>query len=314
MSKPNSLMLSRRAMMTGLAALSGVALLKPPRAAAVGTLPFQAIAAMAFDGPALILASDRFWRSTDGGASWVAASDQDAGPVTALATHPQRPGRIYASRQSGGLIRSDDGGAGWRDAGKGLPAAAATAVTIAAQLPDTLYVAVRGDGLWSSKDAGDSWDFVMDRPYLAKAERDVLTLASVNIATGMGGDWIYAGTDLGLIRVPDCFCRWQGVDDPEAMAALVKGQPTAPAQPLPEGQALLSLALAPTSPETLYAGLQSGVWKSTDAGLRWAQVSDHPAPHLAVNPTDPNHVIAAADGAILSSRDGGVTWSAPAAV
>ena len=97
------------------------------------------------------------------------------------------------------------------------------------------------------------------------------------------------------------------------MAGLVKGKVAAPALSLPDGQALLSLALAPSVPATLFAGLQTGVWKSTDAGLNWAQVFDHPAPHLAVNPTDPNHVIAAADGAILSSRDGGITWSAPAA-
>lgn len=313
MTQPCSPMLSRRGLMFGLAALSGLALLGPTRAALAATMPFLAIRAMAFDGPVLILASDRFWRSSDGGGSWVAASAQDAGSVTALASHPDRPGRVYAALKSGGVMRSDDGGASWRAVGKGLPAASANAVTIAAQHPDAVYVAVQGDGLWASKDAGDSWDFVMDRPYLAKAEHDILTLAGVNIATGMGGEWIYAGTELGLTRVPDCFCRWQGVDDPDAMAALVKGKATAPAQPLPKGQGLLSLALAPATPATLFAGLMSGVWKSTDAGLNWAQVSDHPAPHLAVNPTDPNHIIAAADGAILSSRDGGITWSAPAA-
>ncbi|MEO6298875.1 MAG: exo-alpha-sialidase, partial [Paracoccaceae bacterium] len=163
------------------------------------------------------------------------------------------------------------------------------------------------------KDAGSSWDFGMDRPFLAKAEHDILTLAGVNIATGMGGEWIYAGTELGLTRVPDCFCRWQGVEEADPMAGLVNGKVAVTEQSLPEGQALLSLAVAPSVPATLFAGLQTGVWNSTDVGLNWAQVSDHPAPHLAVNPTEPNHVIAAADGAILSSRDGGITWSAPAA-
>ena len=313
MSKPSCLMLSRRDVMTGLASLSGLALLGPPCAAMAGTMPFQTVLAIAFDGPVLILASNRFWRSSNGGASWVVVSDQDAAAVTALATHPARPGCVYAALKTGGVIRSSDGGASWHRVGDGLPAASANAITIAAQHPDTAYVAVEGDGLWASKDAGGSWDFVMDRPYLAKAEHDILTLAGVNIASGMGGEWVYAGTELGLTRVPDCFCRWQGVEDPDALAALVNKTPTVPAQPLPAGQPLLSLALAASVPATLFAGLQSGVWKSTDAGLIWAQVSDHPAPHLAVNPTDPNHVIAAADGAILSSRDGGLTWSAPAA-
>ena len=313
MQHPYSSKLSRRGMMSGLAALSGLALLGPPQAALARTLPFQGIRAMAFDGPVLILASDRFWRSSDGGASWVAASDQNAASITALTTHPGKPGFVYAASKTGGVMRSGDGGISWRSVGTGLPMAPANALTIAAQHPDTIYVALQGDGLWASKDAGDSWDFVMDRPYLAHAEHDILTLAGVNIATGMGGEWIYAGTDLGLTRVPDCFCRWQGVDEADPMAGLVKGQAAVAAKPLPGGQALLSLALAPSVSATLFAGLQSGVWKSTDAGLNWAQVSDHAAPHLAVNPTDPNHVIAAADGAILSSRDGGTTWSAPAA-
>ena len=51
----------------------------------------------------------------------------------------------------------------------------------------------------------------MDRPWLDDAERELLSLASVELETGMGGIWIYAGTEVGLTRVPDCFCRWQDV-------------------------------------------------------------------------------------------------------
>ena len=123
MQHPYSPNLSRRGMMSGLAALSGLALLGPPQAALAGTLPFQSIRAMAFDGPVLILASDRFWRSSDGGASWVAASDQDVTSVTALTTHPGRPGFVYAASKTGGVMRSGDGGPSWRSVGTGLPMA-----------------------------------------------------------------------------------------------------------------------------------------------------------------------------------------------
>ncbi|MDV4146746.1 hypothetical protein [Shimia sp. FJ5] len=57
----------------------------------------------------------------------------------------------------------------------------------------------------------------MDRPWLDDAERDPLALASVELETGMGGIWIYAGTEVGLARVPDCFCRWQDVQPGNAM-------------------------------------------------------------------------------------------------
>ena len=106
MTLPYSPHLSRRGMMSGLAALSGLALLGPPQAALAATLPFQGIRALAFDGPVLILAADRFWRSFDGGASWVAASDQDATSVTALATHPDKPGFVFAASRAGGVMRS----------------------------------------------------------------------------------------------------------------------------------------------------------------------------------------------------------------
>lgn len=39
-------------------------------------------------------------------------------------------------------------------------------------------------------------------------ERNLTALASVDVATGMGGSWIYAGTELGLTRVPDRSRRW----------------------------------------------------------------------------------------------------------
>ncbi|MDP2739607.1 MAG: hypothetical protein Q8O82_13135 [Pseudorhodobacter sp.] len=91
------------------------------------------------------------------------------------------------------------------------------------------------DGLWRSADAGATWAFAMDRPWIAEAEREVLALASVNLASGMGGIWIYAGTGRGLTRVPDCFCRWQDVVAGDAMDALVADNAPVPVgrEPIP---------------------------------------------------------------------------------
>lgn len=271
--------------------------------------------AIAFDGGALILAADGYWRSGDGGATWSRLTDDGHGAGTALATHPDRPGRILATVEGGGVIRSDYGGMSWTRVGTNLPSGSATALTIAAAAPDTLYLAIRGDGLWRSLDAGDTWDFVIDRPFLDDAERDMLTLASVNSATGMGGIWLYAGTQRGLTRVPDCFCRWQDVQPGNAMDALAAGAAPTRVNPLPAGEPVRSLALAPRVPDVLYGALPSGVWKSTDAGVSWAKAGDAVAQCLAVNPNDQNHVVAGtAGGGIVCSRDGGATWSALAAL
>lgn len=303
--------LSRRALLGGTVA--GFGLIGGNFALRAETPPKIDIRALAFDGAAVILAAGGLWRSADGGATWSPLSD---GPdaVSALATHPDRPGRVHAALASGGLMLSEDGGRTWASQNAGLPTAPVTAIAVAATAPDTLYLAIQGDGLWKSEDAGGSWEFVMDRPYLAEAERDVLALSSVDLASGMGGIWLYAGTDLGLTRVPDCFCRWQDVQAGDALDALVSGAAPAPERPLPAGEPVVALVSAPQSAGLLYAALASGVWKSTDAGVAWSRVGDADARALAVNPADPDHVAAATRDGVTFSRDGGATWSATAAI
>lgn len=312
--------LSRRRLLMGLgAAALGVS--GPPgllRAFAGTTVrPTGVVTALAFEQGKLVLAAAGIWTSEDGGANFLPRSEGPGAAVTALATHPDLAGVIYATTVSG-LMRSVDAALSWHLAGPGLPATPLDAVAIAAHDPQIVYVAVRGDGLWQSKDGAKSWDFAMDRPLVDKVEVDVQAIASVGSLSGMGGYWIYAGTTKGVSKVPDCFCRWQPLEGTGTMDALAKGAKPAPVDPalrLPHLSAI-SLVTAPSKPELLFAGLLSGIWKTTDTGATWALVSTKLAsPLLAVNPLEPNHVVAVdAGGTILSSRDGGVTWAAPAAV
>jgi photosystem II stability/assembly factor-like uncharacterized protein len=302
--------LSRRAILG--AATAGFAMIGLPPGLRAGTADGRAAHALAFDDGALIVARGGLRRSDDGGRTWAALASPDGGSIRALATHPGRPGRIFAGLETGGLAVSEDGGRGWEPRGAGLPAAPVTALTVAAARPDTLYAAVAGDGLWRSEDAGEGWQFVMDRPWLHEAERDVHALASVNLASGMGGIWLYAGTETGLSRVPDCFCRWQDVVAGDAMDALVSGTAPAPEAPLPAGEAIHALVGVPDAPERLFAALDSGIWASSDAGVAWKRLSRMRAAALAASPTDPDHIVAATAGGLLETHDGGATWSAMA--
>ena len=65
-----------------------------------------------------------------------------------------------------------------------------------------LHAAVReiGAGLYRTTDGGLKWLRVDDGP-----AGETKVLASVNIPTGMGGIFLYAGTAEGLTRNPDCF-------------------------------------------------------------------------------------------------------------
>ena len=268
--------------------------------------------ALAFDGDMLVAAGESLVRLDRSGDS---RDDlpAPARPILALASHPDRPGRLFAAPEGDGALRSDNGGRTWRAAGAGLPAAQVAALAVAAAAPDTIFAAVVGDGLWRSEDAGESWSFVMDRPWIAEAEREVLALASVNLASGMGGIWVYAGTEAGLTRVPDCFCRWQDVVAGDAMDALAAGAAPPPPAPLPAGEPVLALASAPAAPERLHAALPSGLWASVDGGVAWTRQSELRAAALAIDPKDPDHIVAATGGGLSQSRDGGATWTALAA-
>ena len=309
--------LSRRRLLMGLGAItlgsSGPPGLMRVLADTTGR-PTGALTALAFDQGKLLAAAAGIWVSSDGGASFAPRSQGPGSAITALATHPDLAGVIYATTAAG-LVRSEDSGLSWHPVGSGLPATPLDAVAIAAHDPQIIYVAVRGDGLWQSKDGAKSWDFAMDRPLVDKVEVDVQALASVGSLSGMGGYWVYAGTANGISKVPDCFCRWSPLESAGGMEVSSSGAkpPTIdPALRLPH-LSVTSLALAPSVPKVLFAGLPSGVWRTKDSGATWALVNAAlAAPILAVDPADPNHVVAADDGgAILSSRDGGVTWAAP---
>ena len=267
--------------------------------------------ALAFDGDSIIAAGRQILRGDDGGASWSPIAGP--GDVLALATHPGRPGRIAAGLALGGVAVSDDDGQSWESRAKDLPSGGTSALAVAAANPDTLYAAIEGDGLWKSDDAGRSWALAMDRPWLAEAERDITALASVPLETGMGGIWVYAGTEIGLTRVPDCFCRWQDVQPGDAMDALVEGNAAPSASPLPAGETIRALVSAPSAPDRLYAALDSGLWTSDDAGVTWSRLTVDPADAVAVHARDAGRIVAAFDAGLKTSHDGGTTWSLTAA-
>lgn len=300
---------TRRAFLTSAVAFGASAALSVSGIRAARAAPDTTGFAIAFDGDALIVAGERLSRRDNSGAS-TPLGGPAGGNILSLGTHKDRAGRVAAGLTVGGVALSEDGGLNWQARNKGLPNAPVTAVTVATLSPDTWYATVRGDGLWKSEDAGQSWIFAMDRPWLADAERELTALASVDLDTGMGGIWIYAGTEMGLTRVPDCFCRWQDVQPGDAMDALASGAAPAPEAPLPVGEPIHALASAASRPTRLYAALPSGVWVSEDAGVVWAQRSTSRTRALAVHPENADHVVAVIEDGLIQSRDAGMSWTA----
>ena len=82
---------------------------------------------------------------------------------------------------------------------------------------------------------------------------------------------------------------------------------------LPEAPAIRSIAVHPLKPEVVYAGTQSGPYRSTDNGDHWEKVNvpDHGKPvwSLMFHPRDPNVVFAGyEDCEIYRSDNCGETW------
>jgi photosystem II stability/assembly factor-like uncharacterized protein len=87
--------------------------------------------------------------------------------------------------------------------------------------------------------------------------------------------------------------------------------------------AVYALAVDPSSPDTVYAGTEGGICKSTDAAAHWKLLEatapnalnitsqrDKSVRNIAVAPTDSRIVYAGTvDGRILRSADGGGAWS-----
>ncbi|MBN9318008.1 MAG: hypothetical protein J0I99_19890 [Devosia sp.] len=267
------------------------------------------VTALAFDGGDLVVARGSEVQRLAVNGKWNPLPAPGATPVLALATHVGRPGLVVAGLASGAVAVSVGGGRNWEDRSSGLPGGRVAALTVAATKPETFYASVLGDGLWRSEDEGRTWSLAMDRPWLNEQEQDVVALASVELATGMGGIWIYAGTNVGLTRVPDCFCRWQDVQPGDAMDALASGGAPKSAAPLPKGEIVQALVSAPAKPETLYAALPSGLWKSEDAGVVWSRLIAGRSSAIAVHPTNPAHVVAEIDGVLQRTADGGTRWS-----
>jgi photosystem II stability/assembly factor-like uncharacterized protein len=80
-----------------------------------------------------------------------------------------------------------------------------------------------------------------------------------------------------------------------------------------QGGAVVSMAVAPADPSTVYATDGARLWKTVDAGARWnrsdSSLSIFPQV-VAVDPREAATVYAGGYGGVAKSTDGGVTWTA----
>jgi photosystem II stability/assembly factor-like uncharacterized protein len=229
-------------------------------------------------------ASKQVYRSVDFGHTWQPVLGLD-GRAYAFVLAPD--GTLYAGLE-GCVARSKNGGRTWVSVGKGLhPQMPVLDLIIVGQPGDSyvLYAATR-DGVYRSTDEGRTWR--RHRKGLGGIEVEALAW------DGEGG--MIAATPSGLYRRPADGENWELV----AQAFRYKH--------------FYDLSSDVTS-RTIYAGMQSGLVRSTDSGKTWEEVISDLTPHgmlgVLVDPEDPNHVfVRLAFERIYESHDGGRNWEA----
>ncbi len=248
------------------------------------------------------------------------------GRAVAVAGVRTQPNTFYFGHVAGGVWKTENAGETWTPIFDSQPIASIGAVAVAPSDPNIVYVGSgeadmrsqisHGNGIYKSTDAGKTWQHLgladsrqIGRIVIDPKNPNVVFVAVLGHAYG-------ANTERGIFRSTDGGASWQKV--------LYKDENTGG----------IDLALDPRDARTIYASLWqtrrppwnvyppsngpgSGLYKSTDGGDTWQQLTNGiPSEGLgrigiAVAPTEPNRVYAIVDakqGGLYRSDDAGATW------
>jgi photosystem II stability/assembly factor-like uncharacterized protein len=272
----------------GLAALSFVILFGVGAVHAAASN--QGHETLAYDpGTDTLLKADAsaLYRSGDGGQSWqkITIPLPEDGKIAAVAASFAAPGVMYVAGPGVGVVRTEDGGKTWVERTEGLPSRDVISVAAHATQPDTVYAVVKERGIYRSQDAGKSWR-MMDR-----GPRDGLVqLIHSDMPGSMQSGWLFAATSNRVRRIMDCFCLWQ---DAGGLATEVRG-----------------VTYDPKQPEHIYVATEKGLFRSTDGGKNWSEVTSPISKPGALAFTHSGTLyVLNADGRLFRSMDEGVTWA-----
>lgn len=179
------------------------------------------------------------FKSLDGGAHWqpTGALPDAAREIRALAIDPASPNTVYAGATVGGVFKTLDGGNNWTIENRGLPTNQVTSLAIDSRSPTTLYAGTIGRGVFKTTDGAASWSEVFGPDDVGGLNFTVAELAidpfsPSTLYAAMGDE------NLGVFQTTDAGATWRQIKTG-----------------LPFYAALRALAIAPSSPSTIYTGL-----------------------------------------------------------
>ncbi|WP_228236178.1 WD40/YVTN/BNR-like repeat-containing protein [Allomuricauda sp. M10] len=246
-----------------------------------------------------------------------------AGTVTGV---PSDPNLYYMGTAGGGVWKSTDAGNSWECISDGYFGGSIGAVAVSESDPNIMYVGegeqtLRGNvssgkGLWKSMDAGETWQFIglEDSEHIARIRIHPKNPDIVYVAA-IGNLWKPNKTR-GVYRSMDGGKNWEKVlyiSDKAGAGDLIMD---------PNNSRILYAAtweMKRNGYRMDSGGPDSKMFKSTDGGDTWTDISEHSGlpgfpwgiVGIAVSPLDSDRVwaiIEAKDGGVFRSDDAGKTW------
>jgi len=261
------------------------------------------------------------------GLRWRSIGPARGGRSIAVAGSAARRDEYYFGATGGGLWKTSDGGVTWRPVSDGFfKTSSVGAVAVAESQPDVVYAGmgemqlrgniIQGDGIYRSADGGRTWTHaglsqtrVIGRIRVHPTNPDIVFVAALGNPYG-------PNAERGIFKTTDGGKTWTSV--------LSRNEQTGAAD----------LSMDPKNPDVLYAGFWevfrtphslssggpgSGLFKTTDGGKTWTELTKNPglpAPlwgkiGVSVSGADSNRVYAiieAAEGGVFLSDDAGATW------
>ncbi len=258
---------------------------------------------------------------------WRSIGPYRGGRSAAVTGVPGKEHLYYFGSTGGGVWRTTDGGETWANISDGFFGGSIGAVTVSEYDNNVIYVGggeatVRGNvsygyGMWKSEDAGKTWKKAglensrhIPRVRVHPKNPDLVYAAVL-------GDLYKSSEERGVYRSKDGGKTWERILFANADAGA------------------MDLTLDPNNPRILYAStwrirrtpysLESGgegsaLWKSTDGGDTWTNLSASKGMPkgtlgiigVAVSPANSERVwamVEAEEGGVFRSDDGGKTWS-----
>jgi len=251
------------------------------------------------------------------------------GRVTAVSGVASQPLVYYFGGTGGGVWKTTDGGINWEpitDASV-FGTGSVGAIGLSDSDPNTIYVGMgespirgnvsHGDGVYKSTDAGKTWKRLglEDTRQISRIRVNPKNPDIVYVAA-QGHVWA-PNEQRGVFRSKDGGKTWQKV--------LYRS----------DKAGACDLILDPTNANILYAafwevyrkpwtlesgGAGSGIFKSTDGGDTWAEITRNPGMPkgttgiigITVSPATPDRlwaIVEAEDGGVFRSENGGKTWT-----